>query len=160
MITTLIAIISALISFFALFTVIVHKKSDARPWFSVEKIDLELLNELGGEGFRINAKVKHLAGGPAINIRFRTNLEEFTDVENDNFPTILQGQVVEVRSSSITDANPDDLYRNDSEVTFKFEFEDTNGYRYKLEQVMTLSGKLHSFKAEPIRTSKNLWLKI
>ncbi|MBY8305856.1 hypothetical protein [Vibrio fluvialis] len=157
MIATFIAIISTTISFFALFTVITHKKSDVRPWFAIEKIDLE---KLGGERFRINAKVKHLAGGPAINIKFRTNLEGATDVENDNSPTILQGQMVEARSSGITGVHPDDLYQNDSAVTFKFEFEDISGYRYRIEQVMTISGKLHSFEAEPIRTYKNLWLKI
>ncbi|EMF8865667.1 hypothetical protein V4T84_004466 [Vibrio parahaemolyticus] len=96
-------------------TAVLNKKQDIRPWVIIERVDFEPTDD----NFRLNAKVKHVSGGPALNFKFRTVISGKSDSQSTGTPTILPGQLLEMRSSNISGVNQEDLVRLDVQISSK-----------------------------------------
>ncbi|EGR1394024.1 hypothetical protein ACCF70_004689 [Vibrio parahaemolyticus] len=155
-IAIIVSIFSAVIAFVALLTAVLNKKQDIRPWVIIERVDFEPTDD----NFRLNAKVKHVSGGPALNFKFRTVISGKSDSQSTGTPTILPGQLLEMRSSNISGVNQEDLVRLDVQIEFKIEFDDAHGHPYSITQKITPSGKLFDYTPKVGRSFRTLWLKV
>lgn len=128
-----------------------------RPWIAIEDVGYEFADN---DCFRVNAKVKNVSGGPALNLTFYTIIEGKSDVRSSGLPSILPGQLLEMRSSNISGVEQSYLIEKNIPIEFKVEFEDAYGYPYKLTQKITPSGKLFDYTPEIKRSIRTLGLKI
>ncbi len=152
----IVSIFSVVIAFVALLTAVVSKKQDLRPWVAIERLDFERTDS----SFRVNAKVKHVSGGPALNLKFHTVICGKSDCQSTGTPTILPGQLLEMRSSNIFGVKPEYLEKKDVEIEFKIKFDDVYGHPYSITQTVTPSGKLIEYTPKIKRSFRTLWLEI
>ncbi|HHF3271843.1 TPA: hypothetical protein ACPJ2V_004629, partial [Vibrio diabolicus] len=155
-IAIIVSIFSAAIAFVALLTAVLNKKQDIRPWIAIEHVEFEPTDE----NFRVNAKVKNVSGGPALNLKFHTVIGGKSDSQSMGTPTILPGQLLEMRSSNISGVSSEDLKRLDVQIEFNIEFDDAHGHPYSITQKITPSGKLFDYTPKIGRSFRTLWLKI
>jgi hypothetical protein len=125
--------VAVAISLFALYQTHRHKVIEARPWFVLEDVVLKALPE----GQWLEAKVRHVSGGVALNLTYLVRLGDVEDLETSGAPALVpnsEGMLVWRIPQGMT-------ISADLPLQWVFTFQDQYHNRYRITQTVNLSKK-------------------
>jgi hypothetical protein len=131
------SIVAIALSIYALYQTHRLKEMEVRPWFTIDSIERFEV----GDKQRLKANIKHVSGGLALNLRFSVAIGNASSSETAEAPAILPGDNIQLLSDLIAGPKIEDK----QPIKWTFTFDDELGNRYRIEQTVSLKGKLISY---------------